>query len=73
MYQTPRLFVTHHIDEALYMGQKNIIMDNNPDKIVKAISHPLFKNLSFKEESIYGDLIHKVQGIIRKGAGDETL
>lgn len=68
MYQTPTLFVTHHIDEALYMGQKIIIMDSNPGKIVKVISNP-----SFKEESIYGDLIHEVQGLIRKGRGDETL
>lgn len=72
-YQTPTLFVTHHVDEALYIGQQIMMMGSNPGRITKIIPNPLFKNASFKEDPLYGDLVHKVQSLIRKEWGHETV
>lgn len=60
-------FVTHSIDEAIYMGKKIIIMSNTPGEIIEVIDNPMFKNKNYREEKIYLDLYIHIKSLIKKG------
>lgn len=65
--KTTTIFVTHSIDEALYMGNKIIVMANGEDKIIEVIDNPLFNNKSFKESENYAKLFSHIKGLVKKG------
>lgn len=60
-------FVTHNIDEAIYMGKKIVIMSNTPGEIVKVIDNELFSNKDFRNLGSYSALFAQIKDTIRKG------
>lgn len=60
-------FVTHSIEEALYMGKKIIIMSNTPGQIVEIIENPLFNQSNFRQHPNYLDLYDHIKNLIRRG------
>ena len=47
------VFVTHYVEEALYLGQKIIVMSANPGKIYKIIDNPLFSDKNFRDKEAF--------------------
>ena len=72
-YKMPTLFVTHHIDEALYIGQKIIVMGSKPGRVIKILENPLFQNNSFKATKEYGEIVYTLQECMKEGQFDETI
>ena len=60
-------FVTHSIDEAIYMGKKIIIMSNTPGEIIEVIDNPMFNNKKYREEKDYLQLYLHIKNLIKKG------
>lgn len=60
-------FVTHSIDEAIYMGKKIIIMSNMPGEIIEVIDNPMFNNKKYREEKDYLELYLHIKNLIKKG------
>ena len=60
-------FVTHSIDEALYMGKKIIIMSNNPGEIIEVIDNTLFNNKNYKEDKDYSRLFSHIKNMVKRG------
>ena len=60
-------FVTHSIDEAIYMGKKVIIMSNTPGEIIEVIDNPMFNNKNYREEKEYLELYLHMKNLIKKG------
>ena len=60
-------FVTHSIEEALYMGKKIIIMSNTPGQIVEIIENPMFNQSNFRQHPNYLDLYEYIKNLIRRG------
>lgn len=60
-------FVTHNIDEALFMGKKIIIISNTPGVIVEVIENPLFRNDKYKESEEYSKLFSYIKNMIKRG------
>lgn len=63
----PTFFVTHSIDEALYMGKKIIIMSNTPGEIIEVIDNNLFNNKDYKIHSDYSILFSHIKDLIKRG------
>ncbi|WWU65961.1 ABC transporter ATP-binding protein [Clostridium baratii] len=59
-------FVTHSIDEAIYMGKKIIIMSNTPGVISEVIENDLFNNKNYKKDIRYLKLFSKIKNLIKK-------
>lgn len=59
-------FVTHSIDEAIYMGKKIIIMSNTPGVISEVIENDLFNNKNYKEDIRYLKLFSRIKSLIKK-------
>lgn len=60
-------FVTHNIDEALYMGKKIIIMSNTPGEIIEVIDNSLFNNKEYKNCNDYPRLFSRIKNLIKSG------
>ena len=64
-------FVTHSIDEALYMGKKIIVLSNNPGQIIEIIDNPLFNLTDYRHHSHYPQLYTRLKTLIKKGWSEE--
>ena len=64
-------FVTHSIDEALYMGKKIIVLSNNPGQIIEIIDNPLFNLTDYRHHSHYPELYTRLKTLIKKGWSEE--
>ena len=65
-------FVTHSIDEALYMGKKIMVLSNNPGQIVKIIDNQLFHLTDYRNHSDYPHLYAHLKQLIKKGWIEES-
>ena len=60
-------FVTHSIDEALYMGKKILIMSNTPGQIIEIINNDLFNNKDYKRNENYSKSFSYIKNLIKRG------
>lgn len=66
-YRITTIFVTHSIEEAIYMGKKIVIMSECPGTIVEIIDNPLFNTENIREKEDYVKLSKYIRSIIKKG------
>ncbi|OGO77952.1 MAG: nitrate/sulfonate/bicarbonate ABC transporter ATP-binding protein [Clostridiales bacterium GWB2_37_7] len=66
-YKPTTIFVTHSIEEAIYMGKKIVIMSHCPGTIVKTIDNPLFNTENLRQNEEYLKLSSHIRTIIKKG------
>lgn len=66
-YKITTLFVTHNIEEAIYIGKKIIIMSHCPGTIVEIINNPLFNTENLRENEEYLKLSSYLRSIIKRG------
>ena len=65
------VFITHSVDEALYLGSKIVVFSPSPGRILTVLDNPCFKldNLRFRDE--YYAMSTKLRKIIRDCHGDK--
>ncbi|MFL0269514.1 ABC transporter ATP-binding protein [Candidatus Clostridium radicumherbarum] len=66
-YKTTTVFVTHSIEEAIYMGKKIVILSHCPGTIVEIIDNSLFNTENLREKEEYLKLSSHIRSIIKKG------
>jgi ABC-type nitrate/sulfonate/bicarbonate transport system ATPase subunit len=66
-YKPTTVFVTHSIEEAIYMGKKIVIMSHCPGIIVETIDNPLFNTENLRQNEEYLKLSSHIRTIIKKG------
>lgn len=66
-YKTTTVFVTHSIEEAVYMGSKIVIMSHGPGTIVETIDNPLFNSPDRRQQAGYLDLATHIRNVIKRG------
>lgn len=61
------IFITHSVDEALYLGNKIAVFSPSPGRILEVLDNPCFQmdNLRFREE--YHDMSIKLRKILNRG------
>ena len=60
-------FVTHSIDEALYMGKKIIVISNTPGQIIDVIDNILFNNKEYKNHPDYSKHFSYIKALVKGG------
>jgi ABC-type nitrate/sulfonate/bicarbonate transport system ATPase subunit len=66
-YKTTTVFVTHSIEEAIYMGKRIVIMSQSPGTIVEIIDNHLFNTENLRENEEFFKLSSYIRSIIKKG------
>lgn len=61
------IFITHSVDEALYLGNKIAVFSPSPGRILEVLDNPCFQmdNLRFREE--YHDMSIQLRKILNRG------
>ena len=65
------LFVTHDVEEAVYLADRIFIMSSHPGTIVEdvQVSFDRPRELELKEKSEFHDLQHYVLGVLKRAPG----
>ncbi|PKM94806.1 MAG: nitrate/sulfonate/bicarbonate ABC transporter ATP-binding protein [Firmicutes bacterium HGW-Firmicutes-1] len=71
-YKVTTVFVTHSIEEAIFIGKKIIIMSHCPGTIVEVIDNPLFNRMEEVRNLLGGgtsylELSSYIRGIVKRG------
>jgi len=66
-YKSTTIFVTHSIEEAIYMGKKIVIMSQSPGAIVEIIDNSLFNTENLRENEEFFKLSSYIRSVIKKG------
>jgi NitT/TauT family transport system ATP-binding protein len=66
-YKPTTVFVTHSIEEAIYMGKKIVIMSHCPGTIVEIIDNTLFNTESLRQNEEYLKLSSHIRNIVKEG------
>lgn len=61
------LFVTHSVEEAVYIGQKIVVLSPSPGKVIKIIDNPLFGGKNLRMKSDYYLLGMEIRKFIKEG------
>lgn len=66
-YNVTTIFITHSVDEALYLGSKIAVFSPSPGRILEILDNPCFQldNLRFRDE--YYEMSKKLRLILEKG------
>jgi len=65
------IFVTHSIEEAVFLGQKIVILSKAPGKIIKIIENPTFGLSDVRVNQTYLDICRDIRRLI-KGEWEEN-
>ena len=65
------LFVTHDVEEAVFLADRIFIMSSHPGTIVEDLEVPFVRprDLDLKESKEFNDLEHKILGRLRRAPG----
>lgn len=63
-------FVTHSIEEALYMGKKVILMSTKQNSVCKTLENPYFNQRDAREQKGYWTLFSNIREQIKNREGD---
>ena len=65
-HRVTTVFITHSVDEALYLGSKIVVLSPSPGRVLEVIDNPCFKldNLRSREE--YYSMSRKLRNMLSK-------
>lgn len=66
-YKLTTIFITHSVEEALYLGKNIIIMSSSPGTILENIENPLFCSENIMEKEEYYKLAAKIRSVLKRG------
>lgn len=61
------LFITHSIDEAIYIGRKIVILSTSPGRVIHVIDNPLFGRENLRMLNEFYDWEMSIRKIIKDG------
>ncbi|QCX34403.1 ABC transporter ATP-binding protein [Caloramator sp. E03] len=61
------VFVTHSIEEAVYVGKKIIILSNSPGRIIKVIDNPIFGIENPRLSPKFYSIVMEIREFIKEG------
>jgi len=65
-YSVSTVLVTHYVEEAIYLGQKIVILSPNPGKISRIIENPLFGGQKIRQRPEFFELGLSIRNLIKK-------
>ncbi|WP_054696462.1 ABC transporter ATP-binding protein [Syntrophomonas palmitatica] len=61
------IFITHSVDEALYLGSKIAVFTPSPGRILQVLDNPCFQMENLRTRDEYHDMSVRLRNILHKG------
>lgn len=61
------MLVTHYVEEALYLGQKIVLMSAGPGRVAKILDNPLFGSSEKRQQPEFFAMGQSIRNLIRTG------
>lgn len=61
------VFVTHSVDEALYLGSKIVVFSPSPGRILEVVDNPCFQLDNLRSRDEYHEMSARLRKILSKG------
>ena len=71
-YKITTVFITHSVEEALYLGKHIIIMSSSPGIIIENVENPLFCMENVMENEKYYKIAGKIRSTLKRGMNNEN-
>lgn len=71
-YKITTVFITHSVEEALYLGKHIIIMSSSPGTIIENVENPLFCMDNIMENEKYYKTAGKIRSVLKRGMNNEN-
>ncbi|MDL2280497.1 ABC transporter ATP-binding protein [Selenomonadales bacterium OttesenSCG-928-I06] len=65
-YSPLTVLVTHYVEEAVYLGQKIVILSTNPRRISKVIDNPIFGVKNIRKQKEFFELCSTIRNFIKE-------
>jgi len=65
------VFITHSVDEALYLGRKIVVFSSSPGRILEVVDNPCFQLDNLRSRDEYYDMSMKLRRILNKRSSIE--
>ncbi len=65
-YAVSTILVTHYVEEALYLGQRIVILSANPGKVSEIIENPLFGGRDIRKQPEFFSMGLRLRNLIKK-------
>ena len=65
-YSVSTVLITHYVEEAVYLGQKIVILSGAPGKVSKVIDNPLFGMEDIRSQPEFFQLSQELRKMIKK-------
>lgn len=65
--QVTTVFITHSVDEALYLGSKIVILSPSPGRVLEVLDNPCFQLDNLRDRDEYYAMSIKLRKIVSKG------
>jgi ABC-type nitrate/sulfonate/bicarbonate transport system ATPase subunit len=66
-YAVSTVLVTHYVEEAIYLGQKIVILSANPGRVAKVIDNPLFGETDIRHRKKFFDMSLELRDLLKQG------
>lgn len=66
------MLVTHYAEEAIYLGQKIVVMGTKPGRIHKIIDNPLFGDADFRDRESFAMLSKQLRIYLKEASSCEN-
>ena len=64
------MLVTHYVEEALYLGQKIVLMSANPGRIAQVLENPLFGSSEKRQQPEFFAMGRRIRNLIKEMGGN---
>jgi len=66
-HQVTTIFITHSVDEALYLGRKIAVFSPPPGRIVEVMDNPCFQLDHLRGREVYYEMSVRLRNMLNKG------
>lgn len=67
-----QMLVTHSIDEAVYLGQRIVVLSPRPGRVVKVMDNPAMGQASYRGSVEFFERCNELRSLLREAAGEEV-